>query len=111
MHIACPSCATEYEVPAARMKSGRSVRCARCGAQWKPVADADSALPPEPPGTPAAEARPVTPPPMTPPPPAITAMDHMETPPTRPPRPAGLLTAWLLTFLLLAGMGVAAVVW
>jgi|SRR5271165_304809 len=113
MHIACPSCAAEYEVPATRMKSGRAVRCARCGAQWKPVVDVDPAPPPEPPGPPAAEPRPVTPPPppVTPPPPAVTATDRMETSPTRSPRPAGLLAAWLLTFLLLAGMGVAAVVW
>lgn len=37
MRITCPSCAAEYEVPAPRLSSGKKVRCARCGAEWRIV--------------------------------------------------------------------------
>lgn len=38
MRIACPSCSAAYEVPGDRLPPGRGTRCARCGAQWVPVA-------------------------------------------------------------------------
>ena len=38
MRITCPSCAAHYEVPAARLRPGKLVRCVRCGADWLPAA-------------------------------------------------------------------------
>lgn len=34
MLIACPACATTYDLAAARMGAGRNVRCARCRTVW-----------------------------------------------------------------------------
>lgn len=39
MRIVCPSCAAAYEVPDTRVLPGQSVRCARCGTNWTPVAE------------------------------------------------------------------------
>jgi predicted Zn finger-like uncharacterized protein len=36
MRIVCPNCSAEYEVPEARLRAGRAVRCARCGGTWVP---------------------------------------------------------------------------
>lgn len=37
MRIVCPSCETEYDVPAALLgTTARPVRCARCTAEWIP---------------------------------------------------------------------------
>ena len=52
MKIVCPSCAAAYEVPDARVVPGQSVRCARCGTNWTPVAGpqpAATAVPAQPP--------------------------------------------------------------
>jgi len=39
MLIACPNCATSYEVEAASLGAGRTVRCARCRTQWFAAAE------------------------------------------------------------------------
>ncbi len=44
MRIECPGCEAAYEVPQAQIRPGRSVRCARCGLQWRPGGE----QPPEP---------------------------------------------------------------
>lgn len=43
MRIVCPSCAAAYELPDARLVPGQPVRCARCGTNWTPVAEAQPA--------------------------------------------------------------------
>lgn len=40
MRIQCPDCSAHYEVPDDRLAAGRTVRCARCGRDWMPVAPA-----------------------------------------------------------------------
>jgi predicted Zn finger-like uncharacterized protein len=47
MQITCPACAATYEVPDHLLAPGRRARCARCGNEWEPSADA-SAPEPEP---------------------------------------------------------------
>src|SRR5215207_6641479 len=42
MQITCPNCATSYDIEAASLGQGRSVRCTRCANVWF------AALPPEP---------------------------------------------------------------
>jgi len=113
MQIACPSCAASYEVPSARLKPDRSVRCSRCGAEWKPVREAGPEAPPPPPEPSPAEPSPAEPPaePAVPPTPFLAAMERLAAEPSRPPRPPALLAAWLLTFLLLGAGCVSAVVW
>nr|WP_294512607.1 zinc-ribbon domain-containing protein [uncultured Rhodopila sp.] len=100
MQIACPSCAATYELPAARLKPGRSVRCSACGAEWKPEPEPepqpDPAAPP--PAEPAAQ-------------PMLTALERLAARAPEPTRSPALLAAWLLTVLLLGGGGVSAVVW
>ena len=39
MRIDCPSCHASYDVPDRLLRSGRTVRCARCGAEWSPGED------------------------------------------------------------------------
>ena len=110
MQIACPSCGATYEVPAARLKPGRSARCAACGAEWKPAAETEPAPPEaEPPpaipaASPVAEAAAV-------PAPFLSAMERLAAEPSPSPRSPALLAAWLLTALLLAAGGISAVVW
>lgn len=43
MHVLCPSCAAEYQIP--ELQRPRKLRCARCSAEWRVVPAAD----PEPP--------------------------------------------------------------
>ena len=57
MRMVCPACSAAYEVPESLLPPGRSVRCARCGDQWTPVA-------PEPPPPPAAPPLPPAVPPQ-----------------------------------------------
>jgi predicted Zn finger-like uncharacterized protein len=73
MQIACPSCAAEYEVPAARMKPGRKARCSRCGTEWTLPAAAE----PEPAPEPEVAVR------VHSPSPAISAMDRLAAAPSR----------------------------
>jgi predicted Zn finger-like uncharacterized protein len=37
MHVSCPNCAATYQVPDARLKPGRRLRCAQCSVEWTPV--------------------------------------------------------------------------
>lgn len=111
MKIACPGCAAEYEVPAERMKPGRSVRCSRCDTVWKPAQEADPVAPQQPPDPPAAEPEPVMPPAPAVTAPAVTAMERLAASPSQPPRRVGLLAAWLLSVLVLAGAGITTVIW
>jgi predicted Zn finger-like uncharacterized protein len=37
MRIQCPDCDALFEVPEAKLRPGRPVRCARCHATWIPV--------------------------------------------------------------------------
>lgn len=53
MHVLCPSCAAEYEIP--ELQRPRKLRCARCAAEWRVapppmddpaiIIDIDGALP------------------------------------------------------------------
>ncbi len=104
MKIVCPSCSAAYEVPRDRLAPGRIVRCARCSADWVPVA------------LPVAAPVPVAPVPM-PAPPTVRAAEPAQafTPPighTEPAPPArrraAVSLAWLLTFAVLGAAGWAA---
>ncbi len=98
MRIDCPSCAAAYEVPDSLLAAGRTVRCARCGKDWVPVAE--KPVEPEP-------ARPEhTPPPRDPVPAGQSAMDRLAAQPAEPPSTLKLRIAWaasLIVLLLLAG--------
>lgn len=39
MRIVCPSCSAAFEVPKTRLAPGQTVRCARCGQDWTPLAE------------------------------------------------------------------------
>ncbi len=58
MRITCPACDAAYDVPDVRIAVGRTVRCARCGSDWVPLADTapppPQLLPVPDPGLPAA---------------------------------------------------------
>lgn len=84
MRITCPSCAAEYEVAANLLAARRVVRCARCGHDWTPPAEAaPQVLAPEP----AAPAPP--PPPSRPPEPPVPRVPELpEATITAPPAPA-----------------------
>lgn len=104
MRITCPSCAADYEVPASRLTPDKMVRCVRCGGQWIPEHPEEDGAPPEetadPPPDPPAETMP-----------PVSAMDRLAAPiaPARPP--AGLLAAWVLTFVVLVGGLATTVIW
>ncbi len=121
MRIVCPSCAATYDVPDARLAPGQSVRCARCGTDWAPVAE------PEPMFKPPVSKAPVPPLPLPDPEPA----SYPEPAPTdvpmlpspnlyapAPDRPNAITTgepavfaAWAVSIALLVGLGWAAVTW
>ena len=109
MRIECPSCAAAYEVPEEKLAPGRKVRCARCQADWVPLA----------PETTAREQR-ETPEPLEPPVttrdlagrPAVTAMDRLAREPARRhSRSAAPRAAWVASFLVLAAIGWSAYAW
>jgi predicted Zn finger-like uncharacterized protein len=104
MRIICPSCAADYEVPASRLTPHKMVRCARCGGQWVPDHPAENSASPEvtaaaPSGLPAETI------------PPVSAMDRLAAPLASRRPPAGLLVAWVLTFVVLAGGLGATVIW
>jgi hypothetical protein len=89
------------------------VRCARCGRDWLPELEAGSeATPAKPPAAPP-DPEPARPEPadVIPPLPEITAMDRLAAGSAPPPPSGGLIFAWVLTFVVLAGAVVATVAW
>jgi len=106
MRIVCPACDAAYQVPDDLPTRAPEVRCVRCGHSWKPAgAAAPTPAPMAAPiaaPLPAPVARPPAPPDPSPAPPP---------PPSPAPAPRGLRLAWLLSLLLLAGFGAAAVAW
>jgi predicted Zn finger-like uncharacterized protein len=107
MRIACPSCAAEYDVPPSRLKPGKLVRCARCGNDWSPAPEdvappQDDAEPPTPEITFEPTESPL----------GMTAMDRLaRSAAASQSRRPGLIAAWVLTFVVLAGAVAAAVAW
>jgi predicted Zn finger-like uncharacterized protein len=108
MRIVCPSCAAEYEVPTARLKPGKLVRCARCRSSWLPDLHAEDAVPPRDPADEPASGAEFD---ATGSLPGITAMDRLAAAAAPPPRPTRLIGAWVLTFAVLAGAFVAVLGW
>jgi len=111
MRIECPSCFAAYEVPNSLMTAGRVVRCARCGAEWVPVAEV---VPPQPMDI--AEARPAPeaiaddfPEPVVAPP-RVSAMDRLAAYPA-PSSSVRLKLAWAASVLLLVLAAGAALTW
>jgi len=108
MRITCPRCAASYEVPTARMRPGKLVRCARCGGDWLPEPDAEPVAEPDVPAehhAPAAETEAPVPPPL------VSAMDRLAASPASVAPRASLLAAWVLTFVVLAASVAATVAW
>ncbi len=105
MRIVCPACETAYDVPETVLAPGRAVRCARCRSEWVPegapareeASEAEEPAPEEP--VPIFAAEPVV----------------RVVPPPAADRPAGarvaVIAGWLVSLLLLGGMGYAAVAW
>jgi predicted Zn finger-like uncharacterized protein len=140
MRIVCPSCDAAYEVPESILAPGkRAVRCVRCGTEWTPGRE---------PQTAPSNAEPPAPSPMQPlldePPPVelrrlapprpdgakpakklasyrgrderrLTAIDPDERPPPREDDPTRgrrvALVGWVLSLLLLVALGFGAVAW
>lgn len=107
MRIACPSCSAEYEVPASRLTPRKMVRCARCGGEWTAVHEAEEVEsnpidPPEPEAD-----QPPSPSPL----PVLTAMDRLAASPAPPRRNLPLLSAWVVTCLVLAGAAGTVAFW
>lgn len=117
MRIACPTCSAEYEVPASRLTPGKAVRCAQCGGEWTASSDAEEIEPPrtaapdpaaEVEGAPTTSAAP-TAPPLSPPPLSVT--DRIAAAPARPARNVPLISAWLVTWIVVAGAVAATIAW
>ncbi len=109
MRIVCPSCTAEYEVPASRMTAPRRVRCARCGGEWLASSETVEAPPAPPPADPEYEQDPPEEPPAVLPP--VSAMDRLTAAAPRARPPAGLVAAWVVTFVVLAAVAGAAITW
>jgi predicted Zn finger-like uncharacterized protein len=129
MRIVCPACDATYDVPEAMLARGaRKVRCARCGNEWAPSAAAphaqleleaapDAALPDEdfdlpqvPETDPLGRHEPrLIPPRQRPERIAGPREPEADLPPARGSRRA--IVAWVLTVLVLAAGGAAAVLW
>ncbi len=118
MRIVCPSCTTAYDVPDNRLVPGRSVKCAKCGTGWAPVPMAMpvpmpmpepapvSAVEPEPePVIEPAPAEPI----VAPEPAPVMAETRPAVSTFQPPRTAAI--GWLLSLVVLIGLGVAAYHW
>lgn len=50
MHVLCPSCAAEYEIPAAQLTRPRLLRCTGCATEWRVPAVVESVVEASPPG-------------------------------------------------------------
>ena len=96
VRITCPSCASEYEVPA--VAPGRPVRCVRCGTEWAPVPAMPARLEPAP--EPSRWREPVQEAPV----PSRAAPDRLA-------EPLPLLLAWVGSGVLLAALVAASIVW
>ena len=79
MRVVCPSCQAAYEVPAAVLDAGRTLRCAECSADFTPAS-------PRPP-------LPIAGPPLVP----TVAM--------RPRARRSVIAAWMVSGVLLVAMG------
>jgi len=125
MRIVCPSCSASYDVADSLVPAGRIVRCARCGGQWAPVADAVEIGPP-PQAEPDAPAEPEPPPTaeVPAPPPATeapapeaaatarqSAMDRLTANPPAPQSSTRLRLAWAGSFAVLVLALFAAYTW
>jgi predicted Zn finger-like uncharacterized protein len=129
MIIACPACATRYDIPDAAIgPQGRKLKCAACGHGWH--ADPASALPPEaspepaapppapvsPPPAPPLPVAPEVPPPFDPPPQATeeAMLDEAPSPfdyqPPLEPRRAGIgWLGWIAAIVVLLALAAYAV--
>ena len=72
MIIACPNCATRYQLEAARLGAGRRVRCSRCQHEWFQDAAIEETAEPTPAPDPR-DARALPPPATEEPPPSVRA--------------------------------------
>jgi predicted Zn finger-like uncharacterized protein len=108
MRIICPACETAYDVPDSALAPGRVLRCARCRAEWAPVAAAEVA---EPGGE---DVISEVPPVVAPPRPLEAESGRVALPVAATgstgPR-ASVIAGWILSFLILGGLGYAAVRW
>ncbi len=106
MRTVCPSCEAAYDVPASVLAAGRTLRCARCGADFTPSGPA--AIPP---------AAYVPPPVMAAPPAsAPVAVERLlpeaaAAPALRARPRAAVLAGWALSLVVLATAGWAFVTW
>jgi predicted Zn finger-like uncharacterized protein len=109
MRIACPTCAAEYEVPAARLTPQKMVRCARCGGKWMAVQAAEAPAPvPDAPVPDAGHSveRPVASLPT------VTAMDRLAAQAiAAPARPTRLIAAWVVTAVVLVAGVAGTLIW
>jgi predicted Zn finger-like uncharacterized protein len=118
MRISCPQCAADYELPETLFLTGaRKVRCVKCGHAWMAGAQApapDAAGPaPAAAAAPAAEAQAEQAPARRPLPlrrrpaaePPVPQPELAFAPPEPPRSGAGLVVAWVVSLLLLAGGG------
>jgi predicted Zn finger-like uncharacterized protein len=105
MRIACPSCATTYEVPETRLGPGKVVRCTRCGGEWVPIPEPSEAPPPPDPENTYGSAE------LAAEPSPLTAMDRLAAVPEPAPSRVALLGAWILSVLVLIGAAAAISAW
>lgn len=129
MRIACPSCDATYEVPESRLTPGKMARCARCGNKWLPVQQAEDAVAPRQPVGPGAPAMTTPSDPaagatteaasasttaasaIAPPVPTVTAMDRLAAAAPQHRRRPGLVGAWAVSIVVLAGAIAATLTW
>ncbi len=90
MQITCPACAATYEVPEALLVPGRRARCARCGHEWEPSANAPPPAPEIPEAAPAPDSFP-----LIPETPLVATSARMIATPGIPPRRRPGVAIWL----------------